>query len=266
MESQWQPHLVCFIDILGFKWLSRTCPEFAEKKAGKFREIVREQVDARFKSLELKALGPGLEPVKPAFSGISDSIFITLALRPEGVPLIPEVPLLVKGLSESLFACLKESIPLRGSLAVGPAISTSTPGFDGPLLVGRPVTQAAVFENEQQWVGISMVPEATDEGDPITSSVIETLRNEGLLLRFGTPTESGIRDCWVVTWPGNLIDESVERVWCEYQNHLTDIGVAAKYLGTLSFLFHQSKKKGTEHIYDVLEKKGLICRGKKMPE
>lgn len=243
-----QEMIVCFLDILGFENLSLSKPDGdkkAEKAARDFKEILGYEVlKTKNGDLEIDEVERISKYIQtPRIAGISDSIFVTLPLEPLASARF-DLEFLIKGLGSTLLGCLREEIPLRGSISIGRAIQNeadSTGIISGVHLVGVPVTQAARFEQQQEWVGISFVPDIHGNEPDVLLHLID----KKAVIEWGVPTESGLQKTWVVAWPEQKLDEAIGLLEGQYEEYLkTNRRVAAKYYSTIIFLKHQ--RNGTE--------------------
>lgn len=251
MKTSQQEMVVCFLDILGFEKRSLNEPEEAEEAARNFRQKLKENILLASND-GLKKSGKRRYLQVPQFSVISDSVFISLMMLPKDESK-SDLEWLVRDLSDTLLECLEVGIPLRGSISIGKAYygRADREGImSGDHLVGVPVTQAAVFEHKQEWVGVSFVPELYGN-EPV---ILNYLIDKGVVAEWGVPTESGLQNTWVVKWPEKELEAAIDLFKGYYDDYLKPEEakpireVAAKYYSTLVFLKHQKKKLNLEVV------------------
>lgn len=253
--------VVCFLDILGFEKRSRTKPQKAETDIDDFHSTLLDCILGK----KTKTQVGRRYYQRPQFSVISDAVFVCLPLVPDKETATNDAELLIRGIGNALYECIEKNIPLRGSLSVGHTKMHAPRGMDGTVLVGSPVTEAASFEEKQEWLGISFVPEISQE-----HYVLKELKKRNAILEWPVPTLSGLQDLWAVTWPEASLQFAIERVEKCYLRYLCgfrrekqdtgvqdsaeemkpDLGAAAKYLSTLVFLNHLLRYKSRNDWQD----------------
>lgn len=143
-------YLLAVFDVLGFsallkdKGLSEISALYARLIAEAVtKEAMRTYTIVRFSETQ-KGSVLGALPVRHAH--FSDTIFLW-------VPLVQHfiAPFLAR-CADMVCEALKMGLPLRGALAVGPAIMHSRTG----TFVGAPVVEAAKLEQSQDWLGVSL--------------------------------------------------------------------------------------------------------------
>jgi hypothetical protein len=65
--------------------------------------------------------------------------------------------LVLKACSQSLYALLKQDIPMRGAIAYG-SFRRSDQTSGGAVIAGRPIIEAHHYESQQQWIGVMLAP------------------------------------------------------------------------------------------------------------
>lgn len=259
----WEYYIICFVDILGFTKLSKLKPEQAKRDTEKFRNTIQDSINKhriRIKEKPQILISTSPDFGHPQYMGISDAVFITMKLRPNSQN--PEVVTLVGGLRDAMFECTKDKIPIRGSISIGKVFTGPTPHYEGPVLVGVPVTLAAAFEEQQEWIGISFVPETNETKTEPCFSILRQLFREKYIARWSVPTTVGLIDCWVLTWPSDSIGKAWIKIMKSYKKYLHGDRknkpaprIAAKYHSTIRFLEHH-ERLGTEEDRVLMPNRG----------
>ncbi len=113
---------------------------------------------------------------------------------------------------QDFFANRISEFPIRGGISIG-RIIVKNMQLTSPVLMGKPIISAYEWEQQQNWLGLSINPEDIEEIKNTLSldmynhyqeeNYWNKLINENILVEYDVPTKIGLIKTWVINFVPN---------------------------------------------------------------
>lgn len=185
---------IAFLDILGFKQFVTTTPlEQAVARMGHVFSFLP-YAECLFKISEIDGVAHP-DPTHRSVFRFSFSDSFVFATKDDSRDSLNSIIVSTAILARSLFASM---FPVRGAIVVGEA--DFIPNSDH--MIGAGIVAAVEFEQQQDWLGVTLAPEIGDH-----ASITDRLhpRVLPLIARYNVPLKEGtLPDATVINWRFNL--------------------------------------------------------------
>jgi len=205
------------------------------------------------------ASSPVLQPELRFLSG-SDTVFLyfladnssvedRLKVLVEYIAVTLANAIWLQGLAYEKGAKGLSSFPLRGAITFGEycvgdfQFSHSVgDSVNIPIVLGQPVVNAQAWEQEQKWFGASIHPESTVRIDSKCPGLLESLAEQGFLVKWDVPTEHGPIEAWAINFLFRREESDIaafmNKTLLRNEQETTELRAKAKHLAARRFLEH----------------------------
>ncbi|MFW9890364.1 MAG: hypothetical protein ACFFER_19465 [Candidatus Thorarchaeota archaeon] len=127
-------------------------------------------------------------------------------------------------------------LPLRGGVSFGECYVLYQPRL--PIVAGRPMRDAYQHEQNQKWIGISIVPDTSVEPRfrPIYDTTVQAAEDDNIIIQYDVPVSTGFENLWALNW----LDEDLEKLESDMEQERVKMqaiseSIASKYEATRNY-------------------------------
>lgn len=155
------------------------------------------------------------------------------------------------------FANRMSEFPIRGGISTGEIIIKDV-DCNAPVLMGKPIIEAYEWEQQQNWLGLSINPNSIetiknilqendmDDNSNEADNYWNKLINENILVKYNVPTKIGLVKTWVINFvPQDKSDILTKELDKALKKYIKKPSVYAKYYATKEFVNYVVEKNRT---------------------